>query len=65
MWSLECKFYLFSNLDLDKNDLMKEIPETIFGAVMNFYELKNRNNVTSDEYFYIANKEINIVKNTL
>lgn len=62
LWSLECKFYLFSNLDLDKNDLMKEIPETIFGAVMNFYELKNRNNVTSDEYFYIANKEINIVK---
>ena len=62
LWSLECKFYLFSNLDLDKNELMKEIPETIFGAVMNFYELKNRNNVTSDEYFYIANKEINIVK---
>ena len=46
LWSLECKFYLFSNLDLDKNDLMKEIPETIFGAVMNFYELKNRNNAS-------------------
>lgn len=61
LWSLECKFYLFSKLDLDKNVLAQEIPNTIFGAVINFYELKNRTNVTSDEYFYIVKKEINIV----
>lgn len=62
LWSLECKFYLYAKMNLDKNELMKQAPESIFGAVMNFYELKNRDNVTSDEYFYIANKEINNVK---
>lgn len=62
LWSLECKFYLYAKMNLDKNELIKQAPKSIFGAVMNFYELKNRDNVTSDEYFYIANKEINNVK---
>lgn len=62
LWSLECKYYLSSKLNLDKTELKKTTPETVLDAIMNFYELKNRNNVTSDEYFYIANKEINIVK---
>lgn len=62
LWSLECKFYLYAKMNLNKNELMKQAPKSVFGAVMNFYELKNRDNVTSDEYFYIANKEINNVK---
>lgn len=62
LWSLECKFYLYAKMNLNTNELMKEAPKSIFGAVMNFYELKNRDNVTSDEYFYIANKEINNAK---
>ncbi len=62
LWSLECKFYLYAKMNLNKNELMKQAPKSIYGAVMNFYELKNRDNVTSDEYFYIANKEINNVK---
>lgn len=62
LWSLECKYYLSAKLNLDKTGLKNTTPETVLDAIMNFYELKNRNNVTSDEYFYIANKEINIVK---
>lgn len=62
LWSLECKFYLYAKMNLNTNELMKEAPKLIFGAIMNFYELKNRDNVTSDEYFYIANKEINNAK---
>lgn len=62
LWSMECKFFLYPQIGLDTKDLIDTIPETIFGAVMNFYELKNRENVTSSEYFYIAKKEANVVK---
>lgn len=62
LWSLECKFYLYTKMNLNKNELMEQAPESIMGGVMSFYELKNRDNVTSDEYFYIANKEINNAK---
>lgn len=64
LWSMECKFYIYSKLDKDMNELFKDIPNTAFGAIANFYELKNRENVTSDEYFYIVEKEINNLKRT-
>ena len=57
LWSIECKCYLYVKIGKDLNELFKNIPHSVFGAIMNFYELKNRENVTSDEYFYIVNRE--------
>lgn len=42
LWSLECKFYLYTKMNLNKNELMEQAPESIMGGVMSFYELKNR-----------------------
>lgn len=58
LWSMECKFYLYVKMGKDSNELFKNIPHSVFGAILNFYELKNRENVTSDEYFYIVDREI-------
>lgn len=57
LWSMECKCYLYVKMDKDLNELFKNIPCSVFGAIINFFELKNRENVTSDEYFYIVNRE--------
>lgn len=57
-WALECLFFLNSRLGNDNNDLLENAPANIFGSVLNYFELKNRDSVISDEYFYIAEKEI-------
>lgn len=36
--------------------------QPLFGGLINFFELKNRKNVTSNEYFYIVDKEIRALK---
>lgn len=61
-WSMECKFYLYSKMDLDVSELIKTLPRNIFGAILSYYELKNRDNVTFDEYTYIVEKEIERAK---
>lgn len=58
LWALECKCYLYVKMNKSVEELFNDIPPSILGAVLNFYELKNRENVTSDEYFYIVKKEI-------
>jgi hypothetical protein len=62
LWSMECKFFLYVKLNKDSAELLKEVPETVYRAILNFYELKNRDNVTSEEYFYIVSKEISSQK---
>ena len=57
-WSTECKFFLYSKLGIGVKELVESAPRNVFGSVLNFYELKNRESVTSDEYYYIAEKEI-------
>lgn len=47
LWSMECKCYLYVKIGKDLNELFKNIPRSVFGAIINFYELKNRENVTS------------------
>ena len=61
-WSTECRFFLYSKLGKNVADLIEFSSPTIFNAVLNFYELKNRESVTSDEYYYIAEKEITSAK---
>lgn len=61
LWSMECKSYLYVKMGKDINELFKNIPNSIFGAIINFFELRNRENVTSNEYFYIVNREINAI----
>lgn len=39
-------------------ELLVNMPQTVIGAIFDFYELKNRDNITSEDYFYIVNKEI-------
>lgn len=58
LWVMECKCYLYVKMGKDINELFKNVPRSVFGAIINFYELKNRENVTSDEYFYIVKREI-------
>ena len=58
LWGMECKFYLYVKMGKDINELFKNVPQTVFGAIINFFELKNRENVTSNEYYYIVDREI-------
>ena len=62
LWSVECKFYLYVKMGKDMGELFKNVPKSVFGAIINFFELKNRENVTSDEYFYIVDREIRALK---
>ncbi len=62
LWSMECKCYLYVKMGKDIKELFENNPHTVFGAITNFYELKNRENVTSNEYFYIADREIRALK---
>lgn len=57
-WSTECRFFVYSKLGRSVKELVESAPQNVFGSVLNFYELKNRESVTSDEYYYIAVKEI-------
>lgn len=57
-WSTECRFFVYSKLGKNVKGLVENAPQNVFGSVLNFYELKNRESVTSDEYYYIAEKEI-------
>lgn len=62
LWSMECKFYLYVKMGKDIGELFKNVPKSVFGAIINFFELKNRENVTSDEYFYIVDREIRALR---
>lgn len=62
LWSMECKCYLYVKMGKDTNELFKDVPNSVFGAIINFFELKNRENVTSDEYFYIVDREIRALR---
>lgn len=59
IWSGESKFFLYTKLGKDTKALLASMPQTVVGAIFDFYELKNRNDITSDDYFYIVNEEIN------
>ena len=61
-WSTECRFFLYSKLGKSVIELLQNAVSTVFGSVFSFYELKNRESVTSDEYYYIAEKEITSAK---
>jgi hypothetical protein len=65
IWSVECKFFLYAKLGKTGRELLNFDNNRFYKSVLNFYELKNRDNVTSDEYFYIVEKEINSVKSNL
>lgn len=62
LWGMECKCYLYVAMDKDINELFDDITTPFLGAIINFFELKNRKNVTSNEYFYIVDKEIRALK---
>lgn len=62
LWGMECKCYLYVKMGKDTNELFKKVPRSVFGAIINFFELKNRENVTSDEYFYIVDREIRALR---
>lgn len=64
-WTYECKFYLYPKLDLNSSELLENTGNTIFGSILNFYELKNRSSITSDEFFYIAQREVKEAKSYL
>lgn len=64
-WSTECKFFLYKKLGKNITELLQNVTNTVYGSVLNFYELKNRESVTSDEYYYIAKKEITTAKKYL
>ncbi len=48
----------YTRLKKDVKELLVNMPQTVIGAIFDFYELKNRDNITSEDYFYIVNKEI-------
>lgn len=64
LWSMECKCYLYAEMGKDINELFNNITKSVFGAILNFFELKNRKNVTSGEYFYIVDKELSALRKT-
>lgn len=61
-WSIECKFFLYPKLKKNTKELIDIIPQNLYGVVLNFYELKNRENVTFDEYSYIVSKDMESLK---
>lgn len=67
-WSIECKFFLYSKLKKNPNDLLEEIPRNanaIYEAIINFYELKNRENITYNEYLYFVKKHIKYLRKNI
>lgn len=58
LWSMECNCFLNVKLNRDIDEFFRDMPRSVYGAIVSFFELKNRENVTSDEYFYIVEKEI-------
>lgn len=58
LWSMECNCFLNVKLNRDIDKFFGNMTHSVYGAIVNFFELKNRENVTSDEYFYIVEKEI-------
>lgn len=64
-WSIECRFFVYSKLGRSVAELVENAPATVFGSVLNFFELKNTDSVTSDEYYYITEKEITGAKKYL
>lgn len=64
-WSAECRFFLYSKLGKNISELLGNAVGTIFRSAFIFYELKNRDSVTSDEYYYFVNKEITRAKKYL
>lgn len=57
-WTMECRFFLNSKMGKDNTQLLKGLPNNVFGSILKYFELKNRNSITCDEYYYIAEKEI-------
>lgn len=64
-WSTECRFFLYNKLGKSVAELVASASPTVFGSVLKFYELKNTDSVTSDEYYYITEKEITSAKKYL
>lgn len=61
-WTIESRFFLNSKLGIESAELVKDIPVNIYGSVLSFFELKNREDITSDEYYYITRKEIGMAR---
>lgn len=57
-WCEECKFFLNSKLGISNDSLLANLAENVYGSVLGFFEYKNRESITSDEYFYVVNHEI-------
>lgn len=64
-WSLECRLFLYNKLDKSIAGLLHSAKDTPWHSVLIFYELKNRDSVTSDEYYYFVEKEITRAKKYL
>ncbi len=61
-WTIEGRFFLNSKLGIDSAELVKDTPANVYGSALSFYELKNREDVTSDEYYYITRKEVSMAR---
>lgn len=61
-WTIEGRFFLNSKLGIDSAELVSNTPANIYGSALSFYELKNREDVTSDEYYYITRKEVSMAR---
>lgn len=61
-WTIEGRFFLNSKLGIDSAELVRDTPANVYGSALSFYELKNREDVTSDEYYYITRKEVSMAR---
>lgn len=57
-WSVECKSFLKNHIDDYDEDLLRDLPENVYGSAVYFLEFMNRESITSDEYFYLIKKNI-------
>lgn len=57
-WSVECKVFLSKKVDEFEEDVTKDLPDNVYGSVVLFLDCKNKESVTSDEYYYFVNRDI-------
>lgn len=62
LWSSECRFFLYSKMNIDIKKVCADAEHSNLAWIFEFYEFKNRENVTEGEYYYIAQKEIRTVQ---
>lgn len=61
-WGIEVRLFLETMLGINNEDLIKRLPNNVFGSVISFYVFKNREGVTTDEFVGAVKRETELAE---